>query len=81
MNAQIQTLKAEITADLDAISEIYQALDQAGTDLRDEQQRIVVAYYLHNRTARSKASFSASQRCLATRCPTALAGTPIYCGA
>jgi hypothetical protein len=48
MNAQIQTLKAEIAADLDAIAEIYEALDQAGADLGDEQQRIVVAYYMHN---------------------------------
>jgi hypothetical protein len=48
MNAQIQTLKAEIAADLEAIAEIYQSLDEVGSDLRDEQQRIVVAYYLHN---------------------------------
>lgn len=48
MNAQIQTLKAEIAADLGAIAEIYQALDQVRGDLADEQQRIVVAYYLHN---------------------------------
>ncbi len=48
MNVQIQTLKADIAADLEAIAEIYQALDQCGTDLRGEQQRIVAAYYLHN---------------------------------
>jgi hypothetical protein len=48
MNAQIQTLKAEIAADLEAIAEIYQSLDEVGSDLRNEQQRIVVAYYLHN---------------------------------
>jgi hypothetical protein len=48
MNAQIQTLKAEIAADRAAIAEIYQSLDRAGSDLGDEQQRIVVAYYLHN---------------------------------
>lgn len=48
MNAQIQTLKADIAADLEAIAEVYRALDQYGTDVRDEQQRIVVAYCLHN---------------------------------
>lgn len=48
MNAQIQLLKADITADLEAIAEIYQALEHCGTALSDEPQRIVVAYYLHN---------------------------------
>ena len=48
MNAQIQLLKADITADLEAIAEIYQALEHCGTALGDEPQRIVVAYYLHN---------------------------------
>ncbi len=48
MNVQIRTLKADISADLEAISEIYQAIHQFGADLRDERERIVVAYYLHN---------------------------------
>lgn len=48
MNVQIQILKADITADLVAIAEIYQALKRAGTELHEESQRIVTAYYLHN---------------------------------
>jgi len=48
MNAQIQLLKADIAADLEAIAEIYQALGRCGTALSDESQRIIVAYFLHN---------------------------------
>ena len=48
MNVQIQILKADITADLVAIAEIYQALKRSGTELHEESQRIVTAYYLHN---------------------------------
>lgn len=48
MNVQIQILKADIAADLEAIAEIYRALARCGTDLSAESQRIMVAYYLHN---------------------------------
>jgi len=48
MNVQIQLLKADITADLEAIAEIYQALARCEADLSTESQRIMVAYYLHN---------------------------------
>lgn len=48
MNAQIQTLKADIIADEEAIAEIYRALALCDSELASEPQRIVVAYYLHN---------------------------------
>ncbi len=48
MNAAIRTLKAEIQADLEAIAEIYAALERYGDRLDDEEGRIVAAYHLHN---------------------------------
>ncbi len=48
MNAQIQTLKADIAADLKAISEIYGLLDEYGDRLIGDERIVVVAYYLHN---------------------------------
>ncbi len=48
MNVRIQTLKAEIAADLKAIAEIYSALAAYGNGLTDDERIIVVAYYLHN---------------------------------
>jgi hypothetical protein len=49
MDIQIQTLKADIQADLKAIAEIYVALGHYGTTIADnEETLIVVAYYLHN---------------------------------
>jgi len=48
MKPEIQTLRAEIAADLDAIAEIYAALEHPNLELADEDQRIVVAYHLHN---------------------------------
>jgi len=48
MDAQIRTLKANIQADLRAIADIYAALCRYDTLTADEEQRIAVAYYLHN---------------------------------
>ncbi|MCS7282412.1 MAG: hypothetical protein RMK65_09365 [Anaerolineae bacterium] len=48
MNAEIRVLKAEIEADLEAIGEIYAALDRYSSQLDTEAGRIAVAYYLHN---------------------------------
>jgi hypothetical protein len=48
MNAQIQTLKAEIDVDLQAIAEIYSLLDRLKDLPVDEDRQIVIAYYLHN---------------------------------
>jgi hypothetical protein len=49
MDIQIQTLKADIQADLKAIAEIYVALGHYGTMIADnEETLIIVAYYLHN---------------------------------
>ena len=48
MKPEIQTLRAEIAADLDAIAEIYVALEHPNLELADEDQRIIVAYHLHN---------------------------------
>jgi len=48
MNVQIQTLKAEIAADLKAIAEIYDALTEYDTRLTGDERVIVLAYYLHN---------------------------------
>lgn len=48
MNAEIRTLKAEIEADLEAIAEIYAALDRYSGQLDTEAGRIAAAYYLHN---------------------------------
>ena len=48
MNAQIRTLKANVAADLSAIAEIFAKLDGYHGELTTEEQRIVVAYYLHN---------------------------------
>jgi hypothetical protein len=48
MNVQIQTLKAEIAADLKAIADIYDALTEYDTRLTGDERVIVLAYYLHN---------------------------------
>ena len=48
MNAQIKTLQAEILADMEAIAEIYATLDHYADEPASEEQRIALAYYLHN---------------------------------
>ncbi len=48
MNAQIRTLKADITADLKAIAEIYEALERYDPLPPGDEPLIAVAYYLHN---------------------------------
>ncbi len=49
MNAKIQTLKAEIKADLEAISDIYRSLHKHASQMEEgEEHTIAVAYYLHN---------------------------------
>lgn len=48
MNGAIRTLKAEILADMEAIAEIYRALDRYSDQLNTEEGRIVTAYYLQN---------------------------------
>lgn len=48
MRPEIQTLKAEIRADLHAIAEIYAELDRLPVSLDDGDQRIIAAYFLHN---------------------------------
>ncbi len=48
MSAQIRTLKADITADLKTIAEIYAALDTYSGVATSDEQLIVRAYYLHN---------------------------------
>ncbi len=45
---RIQTLKADITADLQAIAEIYAALNRYPDQLAGEEQLIAVAYHCHN---------------------------------
>jgi hypothetical protein len=48
MKPEIQTLKAEIRADLRAIEEIYTELDRLPERLDEEYSAILVAYFLHN---------------------------------
>ena len=48
MKEKLLVLRAEIQADLQAIEEIYAALDRKWSELDGEDERIVVAYYLHN---------------------------------
>jgi len=48
MNAEIRILKADILADLDAIAELYAALNRYPEAPDVEEERIAVAYYLHN---------------------------------
>lgn len=48
MNAQIQTLKADIAADLKAIAETYTTINRYAAGPTGEEQLIVLAYYLHN---------------------------------
>ena len=48
MNTQIRILKADIAVDLKAIAEIYTAIHRYAPGPTGEEQRIVVAYYLHN---------------------------------
>jgi hypothetical protein len=48
MKPQIQTLKADITADIRAIDEIYASLNRYPDSPSSEEQLIVIAYYLHN---------------------------------
>ena len=48
MRLEVQTLKAEIRADLQAIEEIFAELDRLPLELSDGDQRIILSYYLHN---------------------------------
>ena len=48
MNAQIRTLKADMTADVRAIAELYAALERYDPLPHGEEPLIAVAYYLHN---------------------------------
>lgn len=48
MRPETQTLKAEIGADLQAVEEIYVELDRLPVSPNDEDQRIILAYFLHN---------------------------------
>jgi hypothetical protein len=48
VGVQIRTLKADITADLQAIAQIYTALNRYPDVPVGEEQAILVAYYLHN---------------------------------
>jgi hypothetical protein len=48
MDTQIRTLKADIRADLEAIADIYAALNRYSGLPTGEEQMIAVAYYLHN---------------------------------
>ncbi len=48
MKPEIQTLKAEISADLQAIAEIYREIDRLPADADAEYRPIVEAYFLHN---------------------------------
>lgn len=49
MNAKIQTLKAEIRADLKSIEDIYRLLHVHATRIEEgEEHMIATAYYLHN---------------------------------
>lgn len=48
MHAKIQTLKAEILADAQAIVEIYAHLHRYDSVSTDEEDLIAIAYYLHN---------------------------------
>lgn len=48
MSVQIRTLKADIAADLQVISETYAILDSYPDTLTDKEQVISVAFYLHN---------------------------------
>ena len=47
MKERLLILRADIQADLQAINEIYAALDRK-RQLVEEDERIVIAYYLHN---------------------------------
>lgn len=48
MNARIRTLKADIAADAQAISEIYATLDRYPDNPATEELLIAIAYHLHN---------------------------------
>jgi hypothetical protein len=48
MEAQIRTLKADIAADLDSIADIFTAINRYDAVTIEEEQLIVVGYYLHN---------------------------------
>lgn len=48
MKEKLLILRADVQADLQAIDEIYTALDRERPQLVEEDERIVIAYYLHN---------------------------------
>lgn len=48
MRPEIQTLKAEIQADAQAIAEIYAELDRLSGQLEQEHELILTGYFLHN---------------------------------
>lgn len=76
MNVQIQTLKAEIAADLKAITEIYDALTEYDTRLTGDERVIVLAYTCTICIAPSRASSSVSPASSAIRSPTGAGGMP-----
>jgi len=48
MDTQIRMLRADIAVDLQAVANIYAAINRYGPNPTGEEQLIVVAYYLHN---------------------------------
>jgi hypothetical protein len=48
MREMLLALKADINADLRAIDRIYAELDRQGDAIANDEQAIVIGYYLHN---------------------------------
>ncbi len=48
MREKLLALKADINADLRAIDRIYAELDRQGDAIANDEQAIVIGYYLHN---------------------------------
>ena len=80
MNAQIRTLKADITADLNAIAEICAKLDGYRYELTTQDRLIAAAYYLHNLYCAFESIFGRVAEVFGNQLSDRAAGTPTCCG-
>ncbi len=79
MKPRIQTLKADITADLRAIEEIFASLNRYPDSPSSEDQLIATAYYLHNLYSAFESVFQHIAEAFENQEVTAQVGMPSCC--
>ncbi len=77
MRPEIQTLKAEISADLQAVEDMYQELDRLPADATDEYRLVVEAYFLHNLGFLTPYPHNAGKKAATSRKASQAPSTPI----